>query len=168
MLCNETKGIKYFPKEDGTFDLSYEDARNSRTVFVVQLPDANHSRTNVHQQKTSSLSGQCRGLSARAEKRLRIGDVGALDCAGTSSSLMNRNHVSDQNIEILKQLEELRGTLLTMREDVGALLTMREDVRTLLTMSEDVLTILSRNLQDRWGHAGNGSTESDTEQPCHS
>ena len=67
-----------------------------------------------------SVSAQCQGLSPGAEKQLRIGDVGF----GTSSQ-MNQNHISDQNIEIMRQLEELR-------EDVRALLTMRrEDVEAL-------------------------------------
>ena len=82
-------------------------------------------------------------------------------------SQMNQNHISDQDIEIMRQLEELREdvrALLTMRredaealrEDIRALLTMRRDVEALLTIREDVrglLTILSRNLQDHWAVA---------------
>ena len=78
---------------------------------------------------------------------------------------MNQNHISDQDIEIMRQLlEELREdvrALLTMREDVRGLLTMREDVRGLLTVREDVRRLLTILTRDHWAVAPGGSS-------CHS
>lgn len=119
-MWNEAKGVRYFPKEDGSFDLEKEDVRDLR--FFVEIPGTAHSEADLHHSlhhQYARVSTQCRSLqcpkasSSPKAKRLRIGDV--LECHdGTSSP--RRSH-ADVTEEILRQLEELR-------EDVGKMLTM--------------------------------------------
>ena len=116
-MWNEAKAVRYFPKEDGSFDLDGEDVRDLR--LIVEVPGTGHLGTELHH-KSAHVRAQYRSLSPkaspRAEKRLKIGD---LECG--TSNLRNRFDVTE---EIFKQLEELRGAFLEMREDVGTLLTI--------------------------------------------
>ena len=105
--------------------------------LIVEVPG--HSAIAELHHKPSHVSAQHRNLSPiaspRGEKRLRIsGDV--LECG--TSNLRNRCDVTE---EIFKQLEELRGALLAMREDVGTLLAI---ISGNLTEDHQVRAIQSR------------------------
>ena len=111
-MWNEAKGVRYFPKEDGSFDLDKEDVRDLR--FFVETPGTAHTETDFYH-KSASVSTQHRSSSSKASpkaKRLRIG--GILECGTSNPHRLNHADVTE---EILRQLEELR-------EDVGTILTI--------------------------------------------